>query len=150
MLVSSSHSFLSVSSTLLYTTLNSPSPTLFPSYIDKQLSFHLTLSNISITLLGDYLQREQDVTGYRISCSTAWLTICLRRVARGTAPLQQFWLLPQRTGKGQWLRSKSTNGITQSLVCLCVCVSVSGDRECEGHITHCWASGLTVNEEEAE
>lgn len=61
--------------------INSLSP-VYHLYWKKQLSFHLTLCNISKTLLGDYLLREQDVTGYRISRSTAWLTICLRHVVQ--------------------------------------------------------------------
>lgn len=56
--------------------------------------------------------------------------------------LQWFWLLPQRTADGQWLGSKSTNGIRSSQL-----VSVRHGEQWEEHITHCWAPGLTLNEE---
>ena len=89
------------------------------------LSLHLTRCNISITLLGDYSQRER--RGNRPQNSMQHRLInSLSETCCVAALLQWFWLLPQRTAEGQWLGSKSTNGIRrrQRHVCVCVCVCV--------------------------
>lgn len=62
------------------------------------ISLHLTLRSISITLSGDYSPGEQDVTGYRLSRRTASLTICLRHVSRRRC----FASVPQRTMSVFW------------------------------------------------